>query len=128
MPGCARPIAPYMRLEPKSRGQRRGIVRVDARTREGRLLRDVRKALLEHLGPNPTVVQRSMVERAAWLELKCALLDQKIISQTDTTFDSATYLSWVGHLRRLYQALGIARPAPSLAKLLKRPPMPEAAD
>ena len=63
MLGCARPIAPYARLEPKSRGQRRGILWVDARTREGRLLRDVRNTLLEHLGGNATAVHKSLIER-----------------------------------------------------------------
>jgi hypothetical protein len=50
-----------MRLESKSRGQRRGIFRCDGRTREGRLLKETRKALLDHLGSGATVVQRSMV-------------------------------------------------------------------
>jgi hypothetical protein len=122
MPGCARPIAPYQRLNPKYRGTRRGIVKVDARTKEGRLLRDARKTLLEHLGPNPTAIQKALVERAAWLELKIALLDAKIASRTDTTFDSNVYLAWVGALRRLYQTLGLEHPAPSFADLLKRPP------
>jgi hypothetical protein len=124
MPGCARPIAPYQRLPNQRRGQKRGIVRVDARTREGRLLRDVRKTLLEHVGPDPTPVQKSLIERASWLELKLALLDAKIARHCDSEYDSATYLSWVGHLRRLYQTLGIGRPAPKFAELMKSPPKP----
>jgi hypothetical protein len=74
------------------------------------------------------VVQRSMVERIAWLELRCALFDQKQISGTFTDLDGKTYLALVGSLRRLYSALGIERPAPKFAELLKKRPKPEAAD
>jgi hypothetical protein len=77
MPGCALPIASYARISPRSRGQRRCILRVDTRTREGRLLRDVRKTLLEHVGSNPTAVHRALIESAAWLELRIALLVQR---------------------------------------------------
>ena len=73
MPGCAFPIASYARISPRSRGQRRGIPRVDARTHEGRLLREVWKTLREHLGSNPTAVHKALIERAAWLELAIAL-------------------------------------------------------
>jgi len=128
MPGCARPIAPYTRLEPKSRGQRRGILRVDARTREGRLLRDARKTLLEHLGGTATAVQKSLVERAAWLELRIALLDAKQARGEFSDYDSRVYLAMIGSLRRVYQAIGIARPAPSFAKLLKKQSNREAGD
>jgi len=58
MPGCALPITPYARIPPKRRGQRRGILRVDARTRAGRLLRDVRKTLLEHVGSTATAIHK----------------------------------------------------------------------
>src|SRR5262252_1843381 len=81
-------------------------------------------ATLEHVGPDPTPVQKSLIERASWLELKLALLDAKIARQCDSEYDSATYLSWVGHLRRLYQTLGIGRPAPKFADLMKSPPKP----
>jgi hypothetical protein len=47
MPGCAFPITRYGRIPPKSRGQRRGILRVDARTRE------------RHVGINPTARSQS---------------------------------------------------------------------
>ena len=64
MPSCTLPIARYARIPPESRAQRRGIPRVDARTREGRLLREVRKTL------------KALIERAAWLELAIALSER----------------------------------------------------
>src|SRR6267378_3329243 len=114
MPGPARPLAPYALLEPstKSRGQRRGIVRVDMRTRHGRLLKQTRAALLEHVGPHSTVAQRSMCERIAFLELRCALFDQKLISGEFTGNDANTYYALVGAMRRCYSAIGLERAAP----------------
>jgi len=73
MPSCTLPIARSARIPPESRAQRRGIPRVDARTREGRLLREVRKTLREHVGSNPTAVHKALIERAAWRELAIAL-------------------------------------------------------
>ena len=73
MPSCTLPIARSARIPPESRAQRRGIPRVDAGTREGRLLREVRKTLREHLGSNPTAVHKALIERAAWLALVIAL-------------------------------------------------------
>jgi len=73
MPSCTLPIARSARIPPESRAQRRGIPRVDARTREGRLLREVRKTLREHVGSNPTAVHKALIEHAAWRELAIAL-------------------------------------------------------
>jgi hypothetical protein len=73
MPSCTLPIARYAQIPPESRPQRRGIPRVDARTRKGRLLREVRKTPREHLGSNPTAVDKALIERAAWRELAIGL-------------------------------------------------------
>jgi hypothetical protein len=72
MPSCTLPIARSARIPHASRAQR-GIPRVDARTREGRLLREVRKTLREHLGSNPTADHKALIKRAAWRELAIAL-------------------------------------------------------
>ena len=73
MPSCTLPIARSARIPHESRAQRRGIPRVDAGTREGRLLREARKTLREHLGSNPTAAHKAPIERAAWRELAIAL-------------------------------------------------------
>jgi len=64
MRSCTLPIARPARIPPESHAQRRGIPRVDARTHEGRLLREVWKTLREHLGSNPTAVHKALIERA----------------------------------------------------------------
>lgn len=86
---------------------------LDQRTREGRLMRQVRKDLTNHLGGNPSVTQRVMIDRAAWLSLRIALLDAKILDGSFTEHDSRTYLAWSGHLSRLMRDLGLkgAKPA-----------------
>ena len=130
MPGPARPVAPYMRFEKASanRGQKRGVVRVDGRTVHGRLLKNTRAALLEHLGPGVTIPQKAIIERIAWLELRCALFDQKQIDGTFTQYDADQHLALINALRRLYGSLGTGRPGPKFASLLKKRPQPEAAD
>jgi len=121
MPGCARPIAPYARLEPQSRGQRRGLLKIDARTREGRLLRDVRKTLLEHIGEdNATAVHKSLIERCAQLELCICVLDAKQARGEFTEHDGRVYLAMVGSLRRLYSTLGLERPTPKFSELMRK--------
>ena len=119
----------------RSRGQRRGIVHVDGRSREARLLKHVRRSILEqltaHQGGEATLVQRSLAERAAWIELKIAMLDQKQIDGTFSEFDSKNYYAAVGALRRLYKEIGIDKPPPPFASLLKtsgRPRKGTAAD
>ena len=80
---------------------------LDQRTREGRLMRQVRKDLIAHLGGNPSVTQRVMIDRAAWLSLRLALLDAKILADTFTEHDSRTYIAWDRSLNRLMRDLGL---------------------
>ena len=70
-------------------------------------MRQVRKDLIAHLGGNPSVTQRVMIDRAAWLSLRIALLDAKILDGSFTEHDSRTYLAWSGHLSRLMRDLGL---------------------
>jgi len=121
MPGFAKPVAPYSRVEPaaRSRGQRRGIVRCDGRSRAGRLLKHPRKALCDHLGPHASTAQLAIVEHIAFLELRAALLSQKIIDGTYTNYDSSTHYALIGALRRCYREIGIESPTPKLAELLR---------
>ena len=74
MPCPARPIHLYFLVDPSpgpDRGQPPGIARVDGRAKEGRLLKRIRKGILDHLsaqGGEPSIVHHSLTERAAWLE------------------------------------------------------------
>jgi hypothetical protein len=125
VPGPAKPVSPHMIARPpsKHRGCKLGLVKVDGRTLEARLLKYTRQALLDHVGPNPTTLQLSLIERAAWLELKCALFDKRTIEGTFTEADSAIFLATIGGLRRIYKELGIERAGPKFADLLQKRPV-----
>jgi len=116
-PRCTLPLAIYARTQPKSQGQRRGLVKADGRSIEGRILRDARKALLDFVGPDATPIQKSLIERAAMLELRAAMLDQKIIDGTFTEYDSKVYNAIVNSIARVYRTLGIERPRPEFSRL-----------
>jgi hypothetical protein len=84
------------------------LAKVDGRTREAEVLRRTRAELTVHVGGAPNVVQKALIERAAWLSLKISLLDRKIASGKDLTqIDTNVYLAWVGSLARLLTRLGI---------------------
>jgi hypothetical protein len=132
VPGPAKPVSPHMIARPpsKHRGCKLGIVTIDGRTLESRLLKYTRQALLDHLGHNPTVPQLSLVERIAWLELKCALFDKRMADGTFTESDNDVFLAVVNSLRRLYATLGLEKPGPKFSELLPkrrggRPPGPK---
>jgi hypothetical protein len=92
----------------------------DGRTREGRLLRQIRRALTEQLGGEEklTPAQRLLIERAAHLQLRCATLDGRLADHTFTGYDNAAYVAFANGLRRCLEALNLetplAAPAPSL--------------
>jgi len=56
------------------------------------------------------------------------VLDSKQMRREFTEHDGRTYLAMVGGLRRIYSTLGLERPQPKFAKLLKKEAQPEAAD
>jgi hypothetical protein len=121
-PRCTHPLSVYSLIEPKAHGQRRGIVKCDGRSPEGRILKNARRTLLEHIGGHEvaTPVQKSLIERAAMLELRAAMLDQKVIAGTFTDYDGKTYNAVINSLTRVYKVLGVERPQPKFAHLMKR--------
>ena len=85
------------------------LARPDKRTREGRCLQQARLGLIAHLGgeKNLTNPQRALIERCAMLQLRCAVLDRKILDGTFSEFDAKTYLAFSNSLRRSLEALGL---------------------
>lgn len=86
--------------------------RVDRRTREGRLLSQMRAVLTAQLGGHPTPQQTVLIERAAFLQLRVAALDARILDGTFTDYDAKVYLAFSNSLTRTMVALGVA-PAPA---------------
>ena len=106
-------IGPYSR--PKA------IAKLDGRTREAKLMRETRAALLAHLGDMPSTTQRAMVEQACQLVLRLGVMDRRFAETgAMTAHDSRTYLAWANSYTRLLGRLGLEptiRRQPSLTDL-----------
>ncbi len=101
------------------------LLRADGRTKEARLLFSIREELVEHVGGEPNAVQRALIEQAAQLRLRIALMDRKFAETgVQTELDSRTYLAWTNSYARLLARLGPASPprqaSPSLRDYLAR--------
>jgi hypothetical protein len=98
------------------------LAKLDGRTREARLLAEVRADLTAHVGGSPSATQRRMIERCAWLSLWVAQLDAKAIEGGGLTdHDHRTYLAWSAALTRMLRQLGwkgASAKRPSLAEHL----------
>lgn len=96
----------------------------DGRTKEARLVRETRAALVAHVGGEPSVVQSALVEQAVQLRLRLAAMDRRFAETSDQTEGgSKMYLAWANSYARLLRHLGIdgAKAAPpSLASLWQR--------
>ena len=85
VPDPARAIQLHFLIDPspdRSRGQPPGIGDVDGRAEQSRLLKGIRKGILDHLsahGGEPTIVHHSLAERAAWLELTIAYVQNHFL-------------------------------------------------
>ncbi len=100
------------------------LAKLDGRTREARLLAEVRADLTSHVGGQPSATQRRLIERASWLSLHVAQFDAKAAEGGGlTAHDHRTYLAWSNTLTKLLRHLGMkgaaAKPR-SLAEHLAR--------
>jgi len=80
---------------------------IDRRTGEGRAFERFRAELVEHVGGAPTIVQSAIIERCAWIRLRIALMDEKMLAGGMTDQDSKSYLAWCNTLARLLGRLGV---------------------
>lgn len=98
------------------------LARLDGRSREARLLAQVRRDLTAHCGGSPSATQGRLIERCAWLSLHVAQLDAKAAAGGALTeHDARTYLAWSNALGRALRDLGLKGappPARSLADYL----------
>jgi hypothetical protein len=94
------------KIGPYSRSHR--LAKVDRRTQSGKLLDAVRAELLEHVGPNPTPVQRMLIQRACVLSLRLAQIDRKIFEEQEfTVIDNNQAVAWQNAMTRCLVALGV---------------------
>jgi hypothetical protein len=95
------------------------LAKLDGRTREARLMRELRAELVSHVGGKPSATQMALIDQATQLRLRLATMDRDFAETGDMTgHDSRTYLAWSNSYARLLRHLGLKgvgeRP-PSLA-------------
>lgn len=114
-------VSPYAVVNPTRRNrQKRGLRILDGNAPEAHFLRRVQKDLVEHVGGSPTAPQRAIIAKIAWAELRCLLLDKKLIESRETPYDHDTYLAHANSLSRWYKLLGIKQPEPKFSQLMKK--------
>lgn len=107
------------------------LAKRDGRTREAKLIRQVREELIAHVGGKPSATQRALIERAVNLSIRIAIMDERFAETGhQTELDSRTYLAWSNTLTRTIRSLGLKGPAsrtPTLADYIAAKPESEAA-
>jgi hypothetical protein len=84
------------------------LAKLDGRTREARLVQSLRAELTAHVGGSPTTTQRVLIDQAAQLQLRLALMDKEADKVgTLSTRRQVQYLAWCGSLNRVLRTLGL---------------------
>ena len=98
------------RLGPYSRTLRRGAIGilVDGRSERGRLIRDMERQLIEHVGGAPTITQRLLIDRAIKTRLQLDALDEKLAAGNWTPHDQRTFGGLQNAFRLALRELGLA--------------------
>lgn len=102
----ARKIGPYSR--PSS------LAKLDGRSREASLMRRTAAELTAHVGGSPSATQRGLIDRAAWLTLHVAQLDDRALQSGGFMgeHDARQYIAWSNALTRTLRQLGTKGEAP----------------
>jgi hypothetical protein len=80
---------------------------LDARTWQFQLLTKTKAELLAHIGPSPSITQKALAERAAWLTVYVAEMDAKATAgEFMSDHASRQYLAWSNALARTLARLG----------------------
>ena len=89
--------------------------RLDGRTREARVLKATRNELIKLLGRSPNAGELAFIERLAWLQLRLAALDRKLLDGDFTEFDASVYNAHVNSFGRALVKLGVLGGKPGRA-------------
>jgi hypothetical protein len=84
------------------------MAKLDQRTKEARLVREARAALIAHVGGTPSAVQSKLSGQAVQIRLRLAVMDKRFAETgAQTDHDSRTYLAWSNSLTRTLRELGV---------------------
>lgn len=112
-------VAEFEKIQPGYKPDRRAIgpysgaaslARLDGRRKEARLMRAVRDELLRHIGRAPSVVERRLIDRAAVLALRLAIMDARAPNGRLSEKDAREYLAWSNSYVRTLRELGVKSP------------------
>lgn len=132
--GCRFSIMPRLHLKasrhatnPHSRKLKRGAIadNFDGRSEDGRYVRDLEKQLTDHVGGNPSITERLLIQRIIELCMRLNTLDAQLNNspQTWTSFDDRTYCGIQSGFRLALRELGFKPkppPIPTLAEHVSR--------
>lgn len=94
------------KLGPYSRPD--ALSKMDGRTWEAKLLRQVRDDLTVQLGGSPSAAQRALINQASWLTLHVEQINRGTVGGKGMTeHDSRHYLAWTNALSRTLRHLGL---------------------
>jgi hypothetical protein len=81
---------------------------IDGRRAEARRMKEIKSALIQHLGGNPSTAQRMLIDRIAALTLRLELMDKEALAgNPETERDARSYLAWSNALARMLHRLGL---------------------
>jgi hypothetical protein len=83
-------------------------------------MRWTRGALIAHVGGKPSVVERTLIERAVQLQIRISMMDRDFAAGcVQTEHDSRTYLAWSNSFTRTLRELGLKGAAERSPNLLQ---------
>jgi hypothetical protein len=83
------------------------LAKIDGRTKESRLLAAARAELIRHVGGAPNSIQRTLIERAARLQLYLEVMDRETLETGTMSERASRQQRFDGSLRRPSIALFI---------------------
>jgi len=84
------------------------IAKLDERTVEARMMREVRAGLEKHVGGSPSAAEKLLITQAVQLKLRLAMMDRALAeSGAQNDHDSRTYLAHSSALGRTLKLLGL---------------------
>jgi hypothetical protein len=113
-------VRPYSRI--LDRGAIGSLGKLDGRSAQGRLVRHLEAELVAHIGGNPTIAQRLLIERVIKMRLQLDAFDAKLTKGGWTAHDTRTYGGLANAYRLTIRELDRVKPgrvkAPSLEEVV----------